>query len=171
MTDADSDAPVTDPLILEATKRASIAWIDASGIETALWCLWSDDALLVVCGRGEQDDPGFTPAGTCRVRMRGDHGGRIVGFDASTYRIEPGTQQWEELVPGLAAKRLNAPEGDTPARWAEECSVWRLVPTGTPDQAGPSLPDASLAAEPRPTPAARPARRPFRLHRVRRPRR
>lgn len=167
MTDTD-DAPAVDPLIGEAAKRASVAWIDTGRGDTALWCLASDGALLVACGPGEQDDPGFTADGVAHVRMRGDHGGTIVGFPATTHAITPGTPEWDELVPGLAAKRLNAPAGDTASRWARECTVWRLVPTGVPDEAGASLPTDSLAAEPRPTPAARPARRPFRLHRVRR---
>ncbi|MFD0556403.1 hypothetical protein FB566_1642 [Stackebrandtia endophytica] len=158
--------PQLDPLIGEATKRAAVAWIDAAGTETALWCLWSDDALLVVCGPGEQADPGFTDGGRCRVRMRGDHGGRIVGFTAAVQRIEPDAPLWEAVSAALAAKRLNSPAGDTVARWATDNGVWRLVPDPTPDQAGPGLPTESLAAAPRPTPAARPVRKPFRLHRV-----
>ena len=161
-----TDTPTVDPLILEAVKRASVAWIDASGVEYALWCLWSDGALLVVCGEGEQNDPGFTPQGTCRVRMRGDHGGRIVGFGATVHPIKPGTPQWDELVPSLASKRLNSSGGDTAAQWAAKNTVWRLVPDAVPDQAGTALPATSLAAEPRPNSATRPARRPYRLHRV-----
>ena len=55
----------------------------------------------------------------------------------------------------------------TVARWATDCVVSRLTPDAEPVEAGDTLPDASLAAPPRPTPAARPAKRPFRLHRVR----
>jgi len=158
--------PQLDPLIGEVTKKAAVAWIDAAGAETALWCLWSEDALLAVCGPGEQDDPGFVDGSRCRVRMRGDHGGRVVGFTAVAQRIQPGTPLWEEAVPVLAAKRLNSPAGDTAARWASDNGVWRLVPDPVPDQAGESLPSESLAAEPRATTAARPVRKPFRLHRV-----
>ena len=72
----------------------------------------------------------------------------------------------------LAGKRLNASGTveETAARWAAECVVSRLAPAGDPVEAASTLPDASGAAPPPPTPATRRTRNPFRLHRVRRPR-
>ncbi|GAA4922503.1 hypothetical protein LX16_5007 [Stackebrandtia albiflava] len=165
MTDAQSTPAA---LIVEAVKRAAVAWVAAGDTETALWCLWIDDALYVVCGPGEQDDPGLDGADTAGVRLRGDHGGRIVGFTADVTRVDPAAPEWEGVATALAAKRLNAPAGDTVARWAAECAVYRLAPHPVPDQAGATLPEGSLAAVPRPSPAARPTRKPFRLHRVKR---
>jgi hypothetical protein len=103
------------------------------------------------------------------VTLRGDHGGRIVTWVAIAERLDPAGESWATAVPQLAAKRLNAP-GTADAlieRWAAECTVIRLAPAGEPVAAGASLPDSSLAAEPRPTPATRRPANPFRLHRVR----
>jgi hypothetical protein len=61
-------------------------------------------------------------------------------------------------------KRLNSADSAALAgQWERDCVVCRLTPTDSPNEV---LPDDSLAAAPRPTPAARVTRRPFRLHRV-----
>jgi hypothetical protein len=103
------------------------------------------------------------------VTLRGDHGGRIVTWVAIAERLDPAAEGWAAAVPQLAAKRLNAPgTADALAeRWAAECTVIRLAPSSEPVEAGASLPDSSLAAEPRPTPATRRPANPFRLHRIR----
>src|SRR6266511_254217 len=64
---------------------------------------------------------------------------------------------------------VSGPGEQPAARWAAECVVSRLTPAGGVAEAGATLPDGSLATPPRPTPAVRLSRRPFRLHRVRRP--
>jgi hypothetical protein len=162
---------MTHPLVDEAMKKAAIAWV-AVGDEPAraVWCMAADGALFVVTGPGEQAVPGLATASHARVTLRGDHGGRIVTWDATVARIHPGGERWVEIAPQLAGKRLNAP-GDAEsvmARWAAECAVSELGPAGGTVEAGPTLPDGSLAEPPRDTPARRPTRAPFRLHRVRR---
>ncbi len=166
-------AAMTHPLIDEAMKKAAIAWVtvgDAPAL--AVWCLAADGALWVVSGPGEQDVPGLAGATRAQVTMRGDHGGRVVTWPAVVAAIEPGSEQWEQVVPQLVGKRLNAPgtADEVAARWAAECTVSRLTPAGGPVEAGDTLPDESLVEPVRETPARRPPRRPFRLHRVRRPR-
>lgn len=184
---------MTHPLIGEAMKKAAVAWIapgDAGDPDTGgppgrggtrgpdavdaaprlLWCLVAEDVLWVVTGPGEQEAPGLALASRARVTLRGDHGGRVVTWPATVSRVEPGSEQWEQVVPQLATKRLNAP-GDAESlasRWAAECTVLKLAPAGDPLEAGPTLPDGRLAHPPRETPARRRTRRPFRLHRVRR---
>jgi len=73
-------------------------------------------------------------------------------------------------APQLAGKRLNASGGaeEVVARWAAGNVLYALRPGDGAVVAGADLPAGSLAEPPRPTPAARPARLPFRLHRVRR---
>ncbi|MDQ7906777.1 hypothetical protein RB614_19865 [Phytohabitans sp. ZYX-F-186] len=157
---------MADPLVSEALKKAAVAWVSVDGGPAlALWCLPIDDALYVVSGPGEQAAPGLAYADEARVSLRGDHGGRIVTWSAEVTRIDPRSEEWTAVVPQLAGKRLNAPGSATALaeRWAAECSVNRLAPAGDPEPPG----DASEAAPPRESPAARPARRPFRLHRVR----
>ena len=156
---------MADPLVTEALKKAAVAWVSVDGGPAlALWCLPLDDALYIVSGPGEQAAPGLAYADEARVSLRGDHGGRIVTWPAEVTRIDPRSEEWATVVPQLAAKRLNAPGSATALaeRWAAECTVNRLAP-GEPEEPG----DASEAAPPRESPAARPAKRPFRLHRVR----
>src|SRR5262245_378675 len=157
------------PLVEEAMKKAAIAWLTTDSAPYPVWCLWLDGGLYVVSGPAEQPAPGLAGAGTARVTARGDHGGRIVTWPATVERVEPGGEEWERVVPQLAGKRLNAPGGaqETAARWAAECVVSRLVPAGDAVEAGTELPDASGAAPPPQTPAARRTAKPFRLHRVR----
>jgi len=151
---------------MEALKKAAVAWVSVGdGPARALWCLAIDDALYVVSGTGEQSAPDLAYADEATVSLRGDHGGRIVTWPAEVTRIDPRSEEWTTVAPQLAAKRLNA-SGSTAAlieRWAAECTINRLAAEGDPEERG----DASEAAPPRETPAARPAKRPFRLHRVR----
>jgi hypothetical protein len=132
-----------------------------------------EGSLLVVSGPGEQSAPGLADASRATVRLRGDTGGLIVVWEAAVERLVPGSEDWTTLAPQLAGKRLNA-SGTTDelvARWAETgCAVVRLTPVPDSATAAPDLPTDSAAAPPRETPARTDVRRPFRLHRVRKPR-
>lgn len=156
------------PLIDEAMRKAPIAWLTVGdGPAYGVWCLGVDGALYVVSGPGEQPAPGLAEAAEALVSVRGDHGGRIATWPAAVARVWPGTDEWDTVAPQLAAKRLNA-SGSAEAlleRWAAECAVFRLVPAAEPL----AMSDDSFAAPPLETPAARRTRKPFRLHRVRRP--
>jgi hypothetical protein len=45
--------------------------------------------------------------------------------------VEPGTAGWDDVVPALANRRLNAADGvDLPARWARESVLYRFTPAG-----------------------------------------
>ncbi|WP_238016457.1 hypothetical protein KZZ52_04120 [Dactylosporangium sp. AC04546] len=153
-----------EPLIEEAAKKAAVAWLSVPGAGPAylVWCAWLGGSLLVVSGPGEQPAPGLAEASTAEVTLRGDHGGRIVTWTATVSRIEPSADEWAELVPQLAGKRLNGAT-DLAAVWAERCVVSRLTPAGDTRP----LPDDAQAAPPRPSPATRLPKRPFRLHKVR----
>jgi hypothetical protein len=165
------DERASTPLVDEAMKKAAVCWVSVGGGPAyALWCLSLDGALMVVTGPGEQSAPGLADADAAEVTMRGDHGGRIVTWPARVTRLRPGTEEWETAAPLVAAKRLNAPgpAADLVARWAaEDCALNRLAPAGAP-VSGTGLPAGSLAEQPRPTPAVRATRKPFRLHKVRR---
>lgn len=64
--------------------------------------------------------------------------------------LTAGSEAWEAAVAELKGKRLNAPDGEAMTeRWARECRVLRLEPTG----ATLPLPEGSLAEAPLPTPA------------------
>ncbi|GGJ10153.1 hypothetical protein [Streptomyces brasiliensis] len=141
-------------LIEEATKKSGLVWVRGAGAPAAraLWHVWHEGAMcLVGDGPGEQPLPGLADGGAAEVTVRSkDKGGRLVGWTAAVSELAPGTPEWEAAVAELKGKRLNAPDGEAmPERWARECRVLRLTPTGTTA----SLPDASLAAPPLPSPA------------------
>lgn len=170
MTDEVGDRTAAT-LVDEAMKKAAVAWVAVGDrAAVALWCAPLDGVLYVVTGPGEQSAPGLPEAVTAAVTLRGDHGGQVVTWPAEVTRVDPGSEQWAAVAPLVAAKRLNAPgsTADLVSRWATECALHQLAPAGAPLAAGATLPDGALAAPPRETPAARPARKPFRLHRVRR---
>jgi len=167
-------AAVRSALVEEAIKKAAIAWITVADHAAAgLWCMPLDGSLIIVSGPGEQAAPGLAEAECASVRLRGDTGGLIVIWEATVERLQPGTEDWNTVAPQLANKRLNGSgtAEEQAARWAETgCAVVRLTPAEDRAVASPDLPNESGAAPPRDTPARNQTRRPFRLHRVRRPR-
>ncbi|MFF5535728.1 hypothetical protein ACFY71_25145 [Streptomyces cinerochromogenes] len=141
-------------LIEEASKKSGLIWVRGAGAPAAraLWHVWHEGAVCVVGdGPGEQPLEGLADGGSAEVSVRSkDKGGRLVTFPVTVSELASGSEQWEAAVAELKGKRLNAPDGEQmPARWARECRVLRLVPTGpvTP------LPTGDLAESPVPTPA------------------
>ncbi|GAA1425907.1 hypothetical protein GCM10009601_33690 [Streptomyces thermospinosisporus] len=141
-------------LIEEATKKSGLVWVRAAGAPAAraLWHVWHEGAACVVGdGPGEQPLPGLVDGGTAEVTVRSkDKGGRLISWTAKVVELPAGGEEWAAAVAELKGKRLNAPDGEAmPERWARECRVLRLEPTG---ETAP-LPDASLAEPPLPSPA------------------
>jgi hypothetical protein len=155
---------MTHPLVVESMKKAALAWLEVPGRRTvAAWLIWHGDAAFVVHGGGEQPIPGLAEAETCQVVVRsGDNGSRIASWPASVSRVEPGTEEWAEVVPQMLGKRLNLhdPNG-AEDRWATGSVVSRLAPAGDPEP----LPDGSLAEAPPATPATTTTRIPRTFHR------
>ncbi len=139
-------------LIEEATKKSGLIWVAGPGVPArALWHVWHEGAACVIGdGPGEQPLPGLSDGGPAEVTVRSkDKGGRLVSWSATVAELPPGSEAWEAAVAELKGKRLNAPDAETmPERWARECRVLRLEPTG----ALAPLPDGSLAEAPLPTP-------------------
>ncbi|KOV57455.1 hypothetical protein [Streptomyces sp. MMG1121] len=141
-------------LIEEATKKSGLIWVKGAGAPAArgLWHVWHEGAVwLVGDGPGEQPLPDLADGGSAEVTVRSkDKGGRLVSFRAAVTEPAAGSAEWEAAVAELKGKRLNAPDGEQmPGRWARECRVLRLAPTGP---VAP-LPDGSLAEAPVPSPA------------------
>ncbi|MGA5562420.1 hypothetical protein ACPCUV_14755 [Streptomyces platensis] len=170
MTETVSQALQDRALIEEATKKSGLIWVrGTAGPSRALWHLWLDGAAcLVGDGAGEQPlaDLGLTDGGTATVTVRSkDKGGRLVAWEARVVEPAPESEAWRAAVDELKGKRLNAPDADTlTERWARECRVLRLEPTGETTQRPGQMPDASHAVPPlaspaitrRPVPAALP---------------
>ncbi|MFB7496875.1 hypothetical protein ACFC09_19690 [Streptomyces sp. NPDC056161] len=141
-------------LVEEATKKSGLVWVRGAGAPAAraLWHVWHDGAVcLVGDGPGEQPLPGLVAGGTAEVTVRSkDKGGRLVTWTATVAELPAASERWETAVAELKGKRLNAPDGEAMTdRWARECRVLRLTPTGTTAP----LPEGPLAEPPLPTPA------------------
>ncbi|MFG2604487.1 hypothetical protein ACGFT2_13170 [Streptomyces sp. NPDC048514] len=141
-------------LIEEAVKKSGLIWVRGAGAAEAraLWHVWHEGAVcLVGDGPGEQPLPALTDGGAAEVTVRSkDKGGRLVTFRATVSEPASGSPEWETAVAELKGKRLNAPDGEEmPGRWARECRVLRLVPTGAVEP----LPSGSLAERPVASPA------------------
>ncbi len=163
-------------LVEEATKKSGLIWVRGHGVPAlhveghgvparALWHVWHDGAVcLVGDGPGEQPLPGLVDGGDAVVTVRSkDKGGRLVSWSASVVELAPRSPEWDAAVAELKGKRLNARDSEAmPERWARECRVFRLEPTG--DRA--ELPDSSLAAPPLPTSATTRQPVPAGLHRL-----
>ncbi|MER6433303.1 hypothetical protein ABT272_37100 [Streptomyces sp900105245] len=141
-------------LIEEASKKSGLIWVRGAGAPAAraLWHVWHEGAVCVIGdGPGEQPLPALVDGGSAELTVRSkDKGGRLATFPATVSELAPGSEEWEAAVAELKGKRLNAPDGEEmPGRWARECRVLRLVPSGL---VAP-LPDGSLAERPVPSPA------------------
>ncbi|MET9834093.1 hypothetical protein ABZ078_33435 [Streptomyces sp. NPDC006385] len=140
-------------LVEEATKKSGLIWVKGPGAPArALWHVWHEGAACVVGdGPGEQPLPGLADGAGAEVTVRSkDKGGRLVSWSAKVVELAPGSEPWEAAVAELKGKRLNAPDGEAmPRRWARECRVLRLEPTG----GTAPLPEGSLSEAPLPTPA------------------
>lgn len=145
---------MSQALIEEATKKSGLIWVKGpAGPSRALWHVWHEGAAHLVGGPGEQpvDELGLAEGATATVTVRSkDKGGRLVSWTASVSELPARGEEWTAAVAELKGKRLNATGAERlEERWAEECRVLRLTPSG----ATADLPDGSLAAVPLATPA------------------
>jgi hypothetical protein len=179
------DAVAPDALIEDAAKKSGLIWVRATGLargvgagrEQPVWHVWQNGAVYVLTGGLEQPAPGGidelpAPDGDgdsdrphAVVTARGKDGNsRLLTFEVSVARVPAGSEEWDALVPALVAKRLNLPDGEAaPRRWASECTLWQLRPTGTVIETVGDPSTESHAAAPPPTPARSRVPRPWHL--------
>jgi hypothetical protein len=152
-------------LIEESGRKSDLIWITLPGLAQprAAWHIWHEGAAYVVTGGIEQPLPGLPGADRVTVTVRSrDKRSRLVSWVARVTEVEPGTAEWDAVIPTLAKERLNAPDGeDQPRRWAREAYVLRLTPGGEVTESPGAMPDGSQAAPPVDTPAARGDHRPM----------
>lgn len=129
-------AGVPVPAIVdEATRRSPVLWLEVpSGARPQLvWALWQDGVAYVVTGGREQPWPG-DPAGTTAVvlvRSKDRGSDLLVRWEATVEVLAAGSAAWEAVVPALHAKKQNRADGEAqPERWARECVLRALTPTG-----------------------------------------
>ena len=158
-------------LIAEATAKSGVIWVSVNGGGRAIpvWHHWQSDAAYVLAGGSEQPAPGLAnceqvavtvPSKTTRARL--------LTWQATVAAVPPGCDEWNTIIAELVTKRLNAPDGQqAPERWARECVLLRLTPTGTLLESPDSPPTHSGAAPPPPSPATTSGPLPFVLGRRR----
>jgi hypothetical protein len=133
------DAEASIRLVEEATSKANLIWVAPAGVDRprAAWHVWHDGAAYLVTGGLEQALPGLDGADHAMVTVASrDSGASLVTWRADVSRVEPGSRQWQQVVPVLQAKRLNAQDGQQQlARWARESSIFRLRPSASTTEA------------------------------------
>jgi hypothetical protein len=162
---------VVPPLIDEATKKSDLIWITVPDVDEnrprPAWHVWHKGAVYLVFDGSEQRMPGLAEADAVLVTVRSkDKGGTVVSWRGAVEIVPVGSPAWDEVVPLLVGKRLNSRDGDAAAdRWARECRVARLVPTGDLTETADAPRTDSRAFPPPTTPAATETRVPITLHR------
>lgn len=156
-------------LIEEATRRSGLVWLGLPAGPRPAWHVWQDSAAYVVTGGLEQPLPGLLDVRHVAVTVPSkDNRSRLVSWLAECTRVEPGSPEWEAVEPALRAARLNLPDGERAGeRWARECAIVRLSPTGQILDAPGRVPTGSAATAPPPSPATTVGRLPRMLGRRR----
>jgi len=161
------------PIIDAATKKSDLVWIsvpdqvEASGqAARPAWHVWHQGAAYLVFDGSEQRMPGLAEADSVVVTVRSkDTWGTIVAWRGAVEMVPPGTPAWNDVTPLLVGKRLNNRDGDAaPARWAKECHVARLVPTGDLLEEPGNLRSDSRRESPPPSSATTETRIPITFH-------
>jgi hypothetical protein len=139
-------------LVEEACRKSAMSWLQPAGQTrpVAAWHVWVNGAMYVVSGGLEQPLPVMPDGQPVTVIVRSkDKGARLVTWVAVAGRVEPGTPEWDVVVPELHAKRLNSPDGEgQPARWAAGSTVTRLSPSGVVNEGPGRMSARSHAAAP-----------------------
>lgn len=152
-----------------AMKKTGLVWVRASGRghrAIGLWHLWQDGNVYLLTGGIEQPAPDGLEAGTTAqvmARAKGKNA-RVLSFEATVETVAPDGDDWSAITSALVPKRLNLPDGEAaPERWARECTLWRLQPTGVIVETAQEPMTSSHAAAPPPTPARSRVPRPLHL--------
>src|SRR5207248_3093034 len=131
-----------------------------------LWHLWQDGNVYLLTGGIEQPAPaGLETGATAHVTARAKgKNARVLAFEVSVDTLTPESEDWRTIAAALVPKRLNLPDGEAaPERWARECTLWRLQPTGVIFETAQEPTTVSHAAAPPPSPARTRVPRPLHL--------
>lgn len=164
-------AAVQAALVTEATKKTGLVWVTVGNRRPhPVWHVWHEGAAYVITGGAEQPLPGISDGQRVLVTVPSkETGGRVVSWLADAALPGADTEEWQRVVPQLHAKRLNAADGeDQPRRWARECTLVRLDPTGRVTEGPGAMPDTAHAAPPPDTSAVTSPPLPYVLGRRRR---
>jgi len=168
------DATHLPALIAELANKSDLVWVEVPGRPAqALWNVWQDNAITIVTGGIEQNDPGLTDGATVEVILRSkENRARQAVVTASVEQLVPRSDAWTAAASALHPKRLNPPDGEAqPDRWAQESTLWLLRPTADVAERPGAMSDASHRAEVVETEATTLTRTPFHAGRATKKRR
>jgi hypothetical protein len=132
------DAATAAALVEEAARRSGLIWVRRAGADSdagppsrPVWHLWQDGSAYLLTGGIEQPMPegldGDGAQAEVIVRSK-DKGSELVVWRAAVREVETDSEEWRAVVPALASRRLNSPDGEqAPQRWARECRLFRLT--------------------------------------------
>ena len=163
MTDVPTEGDIDIPIdVADLAKKSSVAWIRVGAQTFPVWHEWVESAdeagkpvgaIYVV---GSRDSGGWEQP----LPPLGDGDGAVVFLRSKADRqlaaavpviasiVRPDSELWDPVTAALKSGRLNAPDLPTMTeRWARECVVLRLVPSGAP-----TPPASEPAAHPRMSP-------------------
>jgi hypothetical protein len=132
------DAATAAALVEEAARRSGLIWVRRAGADPdagppprPVWHLWQDGSAYLLTGGIEQPMPegldGDGAQAEVIVRSK-DKGSELVVWRAAVREVETDSEEWRAVVPALASRRLNSPDGEqAPQRWARECRLFRLT--------------------------------------------
>ena len=123
---------VAEALVAELARKTGLCWLRYGGRDHAVWHVWHDDALCLVCGGDEQPLPDIPDGARVEVVMRSkDTGGRVLTWAGRASVVLPEDEAWPGTTAALVAGRLNLRDPATAAeRWARSSVVRRIAPTG-----------------------------------------
>jgi len=140
--------------VAELARKSSVSWILVGDEPFPVWHEWveseiggvTEGAICVVGSSArngsEQHLPDYIDdGGSVAVLLRSKTDRQLAAaVPVVVSVVEPGSDLWEPVTTALKAGRLNAPDLPTMIdRWARECRVFRLVPSGAPTPAADVL--------------------------------
>jgi hypothetical protein len=97
-----------------------------------VWHLWQDGSAYLLTGGTEQPMPDGLDADGAQAEVTArskDKGSQPIVWRAAVQQVEADSAEWRGVVPAMASRRLNSPDGEqAPKRWARECRLFRLIP-------------------------------------------
>lgn len=108
-----------------ALAKSKVAWLVLPESTIPVWYAAADGVAHIVSGPGEQQVPQLPT--TLQITLRDKDTRAAVGpLPARAAKLTPHTTEWDTAVAALLAARQNTPPGDVAARWAQECTCWRI---------------------------------------------
>jgi len=159
-----------DETVAAAMKKAGLVWLSWPGRprHRPAWFVTVDGSYVVIAGRddtAEQPLPGLAEAGVADVVVPAKPAtARVLRWNATVRRLDPGSEEWTAAAQVLRSARLNAADlGNQLERWRAGCDLLVLEPTGRVAEGG--YDDLPPAAPPPGSPATTRTRLPRVLHR------